>query len=106
MSTVPVTDITARYHGGDALSAAAFEATPAQRQQRDRSRIEFSLRNDGPGTCQQLEDRTGLSHESCSARISEMRKAGDVVEIGRATNRSGRSARVHAMADTVLPGHD
>lgn len=95
MSTVPLNDITANYHGGDEMSAAAFEATPASSRLVDRNRIATSLRHDGPATCQQLEDRVGLSHESCSARISEMRADGTVVTVGEARNRSGRKARVH-----------
>jgi hypothetical protein len=106
MTTVPVTDITARYHGGDEMSAAAFEQTPAQSRLLDRNRIATSLRHDGPATCQQLEDRIGLSHESCSARISEMRKDGTVVTVGEAVNRSGRKARVHALAELVNAGAD
>lgn len=106
MTTVPLNDITANYHGGDEMSAAAFEATPAQARQRDRNRIAGAL-HEQAATCQQLEDRLGLSHESCSARISEMRKDGTVVEVGRAVNRSGRSARLHALAADIaaFPDH-
>lgn len=102
MSTVPVTDITARYHGGDEFSDEAFEQTPEQRRQRDRGRIERSIREQGPATCEQLEERIGLSHQTCSARISEMRRAKVLVEIGRAATRSGRSARVHQLAELVV----
>ncbi len=101
MSGVPLTDVTARYHGGDEFSAEAFEQTPEQRRRRDRARIERSIREDGPATCEALEERLGLSHQTCSARISEMRRGGDLVEVGRAATRSGRSARVHQMADLV-----
>jgi hypothetical protein len=104
MSTVPLNDITANYHGGDEMSAAAFDETPAQSRLVDRNRIATSLRHDGPATCQQLEDRIGLSHESCSARISEMRTDRTVVTVGEARNRSGRKARVHALAETVNRG--
>lgn len=98
MTTVPVQDITARYHGGDPYSVEAFEQTPSQRRERDRGRIERAIREDGPATCEQLEQRLGLSHQTCSARISELRKAGSLIEVGKAATVSGRSARIHGPA--------
>ncbi len=99
MSEFPIIDVTANFHGGDELSAAAFEQSTERRRARHRALIERSIREDGPATCEELEGRTELSHQTCSARISEMRRAGDLVEIGRAATSSGRSARVHQMAD-------
>jgi hypothetical protein len=92
-------DITSNYHGGDEFSTEAFQRTPSERRQRDRARILQSIREDGPAICEDLEQRLDLSHQTCSARVSELRKAGDLVEIGRGTTSYQRSARIHELAE-------
>ena len=47
-------------------------------------------------TCDELEIRLGLSHQTASAAITEMAKSGMIVDSGeRRHTRSGRKARVY-----------
>jgi len=49
----------------------------------------------GGATCDAVEGRTGMSHQSCSARFTELRNAGAIYDSGeRSLTRSGRSATV------------
>jgi hypothetical protein len=93
-------DITRNYHRGDPNSEDAFNAVPGKKRARDRYRILGWIRDHGPATCEQVEDGVGLSHQTCSARISELRRSAHLVEVGRGRTRSGRSARIHGLADT------
>lgn len=45
-------------------------------------------------SCEQIEDESGLSHQSCSARISELRKEGKIKVVGERLTRSGSPAAV------------
>jgi hypothetical protein len=52
-----------------------------------------TLENAGrPLTCEELEDRTGLSHQTVSAQLCHMRRGGVVDIVGRGKTSSGRSA--------------
>jgi hypothetical protein len=98
--TVDDDDITRRFHGGDELSEAA---NPSQaRKLRDRSRILRQVLERGAvgATCEELEILLFLPHQTCSARIAELRRLGWLLDSGqRRLTRSGRSARVHVLAD-------
>ena len=49
----------------------------------------------GALTCEEVEDRTGLSHQSASPRIRDLAKANKIVASGeRRKTRSGRAANV------------
>jgi hypothetical protein len=47
-----------------------------------------------PGTCDELEMRLGLTHQSCSSAINRLMRGGRVVATDSRTTRSGRRARV------------
>ena len=49
---------------------------------------------DTPGTCDELEIRLGLTHQSCSAAINRLMRDGRVIATDSRTTRSGRRARV------------
>ncbi len=92
-------DITRNYHGGDAESTAANLLT---NKDRDRRRILEHLEKCGPNgdTCDHIEQALGISHQTCSARCSELKRDGMVIRkpvldgIGyaKATTRSGALA--------------
>jgi hypothetical protein len=97
-------DITANFHGGDEFSADANEHARATKA-RDRGRIRsliFDRDDYGQGrgaTCEECEDALSLSHQTCSARISELRALAVIHTINgeyRLTRRGVR-ARVHRI---------
>lgn len=47
-----------------------------------------------PSTCDELEERLGLSHQTCSARVNTLMQRGLIVADGKRATRSGRQARV------------
>jgi len=48
-------------------------------------------------TCDEVEEHTGMRHQSCSARIRELVLLGRLVDTGTSRKtRSGRNARVYA----------
>jgi len=50
-------------------------------------------------TCEELEDALGMKHQTCSARITELKKSGHLVVSGRRKNRGGSSARAYIIAE-------
>jgi hypothetical protein len=46
-------------------------------------------------TCEEVEDLAKLSHQSCSARISELKREGKIKKIGVRNTRSGSPAAVY-----------
>jgi hypothetical protein len=65
-----------------------------------RAEIIRSLQADGPATCDEMELRLGLTHQTCSARINDLFRAGTIVADGSRPTRSGRRARVWRLAAT------
>ena len=51
-------------------------------------------------TCDEVEVMMGRSHQSVSARITELKKARRIVQRGRRKTRSGRPADIHVV-DTI-----
>lgn len=47
-----------------------------------------------PGTCDEIEQRLGMTHQSASAAINKLMRCGIVRANGTRPTRSGRSARV------------
>ena len=52
-----------------------------------------------PSTCDELEARLDLTHQTCSARVHHLMAAGLIVADGSRRTRSGRSARVWRVAE-------
>ena len=84
-------DITYNYHGGHPMSMDAHDSIVASKQS-VRDRIVEYLQDHGPHTCDALEVALNLRHQTCSARVTELKAEGRIVERGRAATRSGRSA--------------
>ena len=53
-----------------------------------------SLRDDGPATCDELEQRLELTHQTCSASVNALMRRGAIIASGSRLTRSGRRARV------------
>jgi hypothetical protein len=93
-------DITRNYHGGDPYSAAAHESIKTRKRRDQEAIFQFVRAAGGRGaTCEEVEEGLGLSHQTASARVSELRRDGRLAEIGRRSTRSGRPARVHQAVE-------
>ena len=81
-------DICANNHGGNAESVEADKRV-------NKSRLRYMiLRYLGMDdyTCEEMEFLTGLSHQTCSARFSELKRDGLIEPTKRRKTRSGRWA--------------
>ncbi len=64
----------------------------------------FQTKPDG-ATCDAAEQALDLKHQTCSARVRELAKAGWLVDTGRrAPTSSGRPARVYEAVDLSVVG--
>jgi DNA-binding transcriptional ArsR family regulator len=90
-------DICAGYHRGADTSRAANPSAAEKRVQR--LRVYAGIRQAyGGATCDELEVALDMRHQTASARITELRKDGLIVDTGlRRATRSGRSARVYEI---------
>ena len=97
---MPEKDITANYHGGHPNSVSAHAVTRTKAQA-DRERILALILKAGPRgmTCDEVEQATGLKHQTASARLSQM-----VHDLGtlrwsgeKRLTRSGTPANVHVL---------
>jgi predicted transcriptional regulator len=90
------TDITAKYHRGNSESIKAKELSLTNAN-RDRQRIIglAQARGDAGITCDEAERLLGLSHQTCSARFSELKRDGILMATDQTRKtRSNASARV------------
>lgn len=93
----PRGDPCANFHGGDPASRDAFEQQGEERRRAMRKEIWLTVRDCGAtgATCDEVEARLGYSHQTASARLTELRADGLVVRTGqRRRTRSGASAHV------------
>lgn len=92
-------DITARKHGGDPNSAEAHKSIKKDKSQTHQAILNYLARRPITGaTCEEIELALTLSHQTCSARISELRANQRIISVGdRRTTSSGRWARVHRI---------
>lgn len=89
-------DITAARHGGNPHSTAAAASIDKAAIRKRVLAVIASL--DFGATSDEVEVITGLSHQTVSARMSELKRDGAVVPAGRRPTRSGRSAAVWVAA--------
>ena len=87
-------DITRNYHGGNEESEQANESITGTKEQM-RTKLYDALKR-RPSTCEELEDRFGMKHQTVSARLSELKRDGLVEKVGTRPTSSGRSAAVLA----------
>jgi hypothetical protein len=93
---VSTDDITARRHGANPQSAAAHGSIIADKARLLRLVVaQVAQRGYVGATSDELEAALGLPHQTVSARLSEAKRAGWVVDTGRRRpTRSGRAAAV------------
>ena len=86
-------DICAARHRGNAESTAA---NPTSLTKTLQASLIYNWFLKHPGsTCEQCEDGTGIAHQTCSARVSDLKCSGHLVKVGRGTTRSGSSAATY-----------
>lgn len=85
-------DICRNYHGGNPESEIANTRT---RKAHDIDRILAYLRAHADATCDEVEVALGMSHQTASARLAEMKRAGQVQLTGvKRRTRTGSPAAV------------
>jgi predicted HTH transcriptional regulator len=93
----PLFDICANRHQGNPQSVKANEIAHKFRLP-TRQRI-LEILNSGDGmTCEELEHFTALSHQTCSARLSELRREEKIKIVGTRKTRSGSPAAIYQAA--------
>jgi hypothetical protein len=94
-------DICENNHGGVKESVAAHESIAGSKVVMQ-GKILAWLHDVGSGTCDAAELALGMSHQSCSARFSELSASGEIEDTGRRLpTRSGRSARVYRIPEEL-----
>lgn len=89
----PTQDICANRHGGNALSASANRVTD---KKRDMVRILNHLLFVDDATCDELEVALNLSHQTCSARMADLKRAGHIFPTVKRKTRTGSLAQAWA----------
>lgn len=87
-------DICARNHGGNEQSVDANRVTS---KHKDKLRILDYLRSVVDSTCDEAEKALGLSHQTCSARFSELKKEGRIVPTVKRSTPTGCKAQAWGL---------
>jgi predicted HTH transcriptional regulator len=90
----PLFDICANRHQGNSMSVEANKITHKFKVSA-RNRILTAIKTSVGQTCEELESETLLSHQTCSARLSELRREGKIKIVGTRKTRSGSSAAIY-----------
>ena len=67
-------DVTANRHKGADTSVLAYESTPSNVRAKHRMMILDQIRVNGDATCSEIEQQLNLSHQTASARMSELKR--------------------------------
>jgi predicted transcriptional regulator len=91
-------DICERNHQGDELSTLAHAGT---NKSRDRMRVMMYLADPRGATCDEVEIALGLAHQTCSARISELKRDGLLDPVAKRPTRTGSMAQAWKLKGGV-----
>lgn len=91
-------DPTANYHGGNPFSVAAHAAAKEGKDALRRAVYDLIAAASEGLTCDEVEVVLGRSHQSVSARITELKAQGRIVVAGRRPTRTGSPAAVYVAA--------
>ena len=98
MSKTREADITGGYHGGADTSIAAHASTSADNRKAQRRQILEFIRGtqDYGAISEEVQNALDIPHQTCSARISEMCRDGDIrYNKARRNTSRGKAARVY-----------
>jgi predicted HTH transcriptional regulator len=91
-------DITANRHRGADTSVNAHQSTSSKIRAKHRMLILEKIREIGNATCNEIEKFLNLTHQTASARISELKRNERIVDTGqRRLTDSKRPARVYKI---------
>jgi predicted HTH transcriptional regulator len=93
---LPLFDICRSRHQGNQFSEAANESISREKSKLCEQVYELIAQSHGL-TCEDVEATLSLSHQTASARISELKKAGRVGVSGTRKTKSGRNAGVYRV---------
>lgn len=100
---VPASDPCANFHHGASTSVDAFRSTPETSRQAQRETIFRYILDSGSNgaTCDEAEAFLKVSHQTASARITDLLEAGRI-HYGTETRktRAGKSARVYRISNS------
>lgn len=85
-------DITAGYHQGDSFSRLAHQSIVGDKAKLQAEVLKH-IRLLGSATSDDVENMTGLSHQTVSARMTELKALNAIVPAEHKKTRSGRSAQ-------------
>lgn len=92
----PLFDICSNRHKGNENSIEANKiAHKGKVGTRQRILEELQTWREHGATCEQIEGFTRLSHQTCSARLSELKREGKIKVVGQRKTRSGSPAAVY-----------
>lgn len=83
-------DITRNYHGGNPESKEANNRT---NKERDRAAILQFLLTVPDATCDEFEQKSGMKHQTASARFSELKREQLIVPTSKRPTRTGSPAQ-------------
>lgn len=94
-------DVTAGHHRGNPESVAAHDSVTVHKARLRRTVINWvARRGDIGATSDEVEGGLALPHQTVSARITEAKRTGELVDSGRRRpTRSGRSAAVYVAPE-------
>ncbi len=88
-------DICASRHQGNEFST---EANPNPHQKsRDRLKIVLHIRANGPRTGEEIGNDLTMCYSTVSARMSELKRDGVIIKVGRRPTATGATAGVFAL---------
>jgi len=98
-------DVCRRFHKGADTSELAYAETPARVRSKLRYKVLSTIKARGNATCDEIESLLDLSHQSCSARVTELKRDGLIEDTGeKRLTRQGRKARVYKPMDEDAHG--
>jgi Fic family protein len=94
-------DITKNYHRGNLESADAYKKIRHTAASYRESIYKY-IKLGGGLTCEEIEIMTGWKHQTVSARISELKRDGRIISIGKRETKSGCKAAVYVSRSGQL----
>lgn len=91
-------DICRNYHKGHENSKAANRSIAVHKRAMHEKIIAHITRMNG-ATCEEIEIALELSHQTASARCSELKAQGQIFEDGKRPTKSGRNAAILRVND-------
>lgn len=91
-------DPTAEFHGGNRESVEAHDSIRSAKQRLRKQVLDYIKAHPFGCTSDEVEAALGLSHQTVSARMTELKADGQIVPTGeRRKTRSGRNAGVYLV---------